>query len=307
MDRCPVTPGSLFRRIGTMISPLFGLIRGLRPRQWLKNVLVATGPLAAGVLLDPDVWPLVLLAFALFCAAASGVYLVNDALDRKEDRLHPRKRFRPIASGALPLPLAVVVAVILLVGAPVVASLVSWPLAAVLGIYEIVQISYCFWLKHIVVIDLVVVSSGFVLRAIAGAVVADVVLSQWFLLVMSFGSLFMVAGKRFSEKLQVDQSSGPTRRTLDEYTPGYLRFVWSIAACVALVAYSLWAFELGAEADFPWAAISIVPFGTALLRYGFIVDGGHAGAPEETVLRDRSLAALAFVWIVVFVVVVLTR
>lgn len=290
-----------------MNSPLVGLIRGLRPKQWIKNLLVITGPLAAGVLLDPSVWPLVVIAFGLFCASASGIYLVNDALDRNEDRLHPRKRHRPIASGALPLPLAVVAAAILLAGAPIVAATFSWRLSLVLGVYEIVQLAYCFWLKHLVVIDLVVVSSGFVMRAIAGAVVADVALSQWFLLVMSFGSLFMVAGKRFSEKVRVDQSAGATRRTLDDYTPDYLRFVWSLAAGVALVAYSLWAFELGAKAEFPWSAISIVPFGAALLRYGFIVDAGRAGAPEETVLRDRQLTALAAIWLAAFVVVVATR
>jgi len=290
-----------------MISPLIALARGLRPKQWLKNVLVATGPLAAGLLLDSNIWPRVLIAFALFCAAASGVYLVNDALDRNEDRLHPRKRLRPIASGALPLPLAISAAIVLLLGAPISAAFVSWELAVVLAIYEIVQIAYCLWLKHLVVIDLVVVSSGFVMRALAGAVVAEIALSQWFLLVMSFGSLFMVAGKRFSEKVQVDQSGGATRRTLDEYSLGYLRFVWSLAAGVALVAYSLWAFELGATVEFPWAAISIVPFGAALLRYGFIVEAGHAGAPEETVLRDRQLAPLAVIWLALFVVVAATR
>lgn len=287
---------------------LLALARGLRPRQWLKNVLVATGPLAAGVLLEPTVWPMLVVTFLLFCATASGVYLVNDILDRDEDRRHPRKRRRPIASGALPIPLALSTAILLLIGGPLCGFLLSWRLGVVLALYAVLQLVYCTWLKHVVVVDLTIVSSGFVMRAIAGAVVADIALSQWFLLVMSFGSLFMVAGKRFSEKVQVDQAEGATRRNLDAYSASYLRFVWSLAAGITLISYSLWAFELESPvSSFPWAAISIVPFAVALLRYGMIIDAGRAGAPEETVLGDLPLAVIALAWLTSFALVVLAH
>ncbi len=287
---------------------MIALVRAVRPKQWLKNVLVAAAPLAAGTLFEPDVWPLVIAAFVVFSLSASGIYLLNDLLDVEEDRAHPTKRFRPIASGALPIPVAWVASILLLLAAPAFSLAIgSWQLGALLAVYEITQIAYCIWLKHVVVIDLVIVSSGFLLRAVAGALVLDLALSQWFLLVMSFGSLFMVAGKRFSEKLKIDQTGGVTRRSLEGYSLGYLRFVWSLAAGIALIAYSLWAFELGERADFPWATISIVPFGTALLRYAYSVDSGHAGTPEDTVLGDRQLLALALLWLVSFSLTVLFR
>ena len=289
-----------------MASTAVALIRALRPKQWLKNVLVAAAPLAAGNILSVGVWPLIILAFLVFCLSSSGVYLLNDILDVNEDRLHPTKRFRPIASRALPVPLAVTACVALLLCTPLVPLAFGSPgLSVVVVVYEIIQVAYCFWLKHLVVIDLVLVSSGFLIRAVAGAVVVSIPLSQWFLLVMSFGALFMAAGKRYSEKLQIDQNSGSTRRNLEHYSLSYLRFVWALAAAVALVAYSLWAFELGTRHQFPWAAISIIPFGTALLRYAFSIDSGRAGAPEDTVLGDRQLAILGLVWLGSFALVVI--
>jgi decaprenyl-phosphate phosphoribosyltransferase len=291
-----------------MASSPLALLRAVRPKQWLKNSLVFAAPLAAGALLEPHIWPLVVIAFVAFCAAASGIYLLNDLLDVNEDRAHPKKRFRPIASGSLGVPSAIVACVLALLialGLPLLVGL--WNLTIVLAIYLVIQVAYCFWLKHLVVIDLVVVSSGFLIRAVAGAVTVGVPPSQWFLLVMSFGSLFMVAGKRFSEKLEVDQEGGATRRSLEGYSLGYLRFAWSLAATIALIAYALWAFELGAQSDFPWAAISIVPFGTALLRYAYSIESGRAGAPEDTVLGDRQLAILGIVWLATFALVVAFR
>ena len=284
-----------------MHQVVLGLVRSARPRQWLKNVLVLAAPLAAGRILDPAVWLPIALAFVLFSAASAGIYLVNDLLDVREDRAHPSKRFRPIASGVVPVPVAWAAAAVLLVAAPAVAA-VTTPIgfSITILVYELVQLSYCIWLKHVVVIDLVIVSSGFLLRAIGGAAVIAIAPSQWFLLVASFGSLFMVAGKRYSEKKSVDQSSGQTRRSLQGYSESYLRFVWVSSVSVALVAYSLWAFELGAAEVFPLTTITIVPFGVALLRYAYIVDSGKAGAPEDVVLGDRQLQVLGALWFLCF-------
>ncbi|TFV53580.1 decaprenyl-phosphate phosphoribosyltransferase [Blastococcus sp. TF02A-35] len=276
-----------------------GLVRAVRPRQWVKNVLVLAAPLAAGRILDPDVLGPALVALVLFCLASGAVYLVNDCVDVEEDRRHPRKRLRPIASGLVPRPLALALAVVLagaaLAGAAV---LTRTGLVWVLAVYLVVQLAYCLWLKNQPVLDLAVVASGFLLRGVAGGVAAGLPLSQWFLLVASFGSLFMVAGKRYSELVVVGDGA-QTRRTLQEYSASYLRFVWSLSAGVACTAYSLWAFEMGeTRSGVPWPALSIAPFVLGILRYAVDVDKGTAGAPEEIVMRDRVLLVLALVWAV---------
>ena len=276
------------------------VVRAVRPRQWLKNVLVAAAPLAAGALFLPGVWLTVLVTFVIFCAASSGIYLVNDLLDVEADRAHPQKKFRPIASGELRVSTALALALVLLVAAPLAAWLLVSPgLLVVIVVYEIIQIAYCLFFKHVVVIDLVLVSSGFLIRAIAGAVALDIVVSQWFLLVAAFGSLFMVAGKRYSEKIQME-AGGATRRSLEEYSASYLRFVWSMAAGLALISYSLWAFVLGDLQTHLLPAITIIPFTMATLRYAYSIDKGVAGAPEDTVLADRYLLSLGLIWVVLF-------
>lgn len=276
------------------------IVRAARPHQWLKNVLVVAAPLAAGSLFQlPSIFAVV-LAFVVFCAASSGVYLVNDVLDVEADRAHPKKRFRPIAAGQVSPRTATVLAVLLLVAAPAVSLINGWELAVVVVVYELIQLAYCFWLKHAVVIDLVIVSSGFLIRAIAGAVAVGVPTSQWFLLVMSFGSLFMVAGKRYAEKLAHEDGGGATRRSLVGYSLSYLRFAWQSAAALTLICYALWAFELGTASHNIWAELSIVPFGIAILRYAYNVDKGVAGAPEDTVLEDKQLLIFGLLWVAVF-------
>jgi decaprenyl-phosphate phosphoribosyltransferase len=163
-----------------------------------------------------------------------------------------------------------------------------------------ISLAYSFFLKEQPVVDLAAVASGFLLRAIAGGAAAGIALSQWFLLVTSFGALFMVAGKRYAELVALGDT-GETRRSLREYSPSYLRFVWSLSAAVACMSYSLWAFEMReAAGGFPWQVLSIAPFGLALLRYAVDVDRGEAGAPEDIVLGDRILLLLGGVWLTFF-------
>ena len=165
------------------VSRLPAPIRALRPRQWVKNVLVVLAPLAAGWLFRPEVLRGVALAFIAFCLVSSAVYLLNDIRDVEEDRLHPKKRFRPIAAGELSVPVAAVMAIVLGLGGLTLGYLVDPALAITLVVYVVIQILYSTVLKHLPVIDLAVVSSGFLLRAIAGGVAIGVPLSQWFLLV----------------------------------------------------------------------------------------------------------------------------
>jgi decaprenyl-phosphate phosphoribosyltransferase len=286
-----------------------GLLRTARPRQWLKNILVFAAPGAAGISLDPVTLAPVLGAFAAWCLVSSGTYFLNDALDVAADRLHPRKRLRAVPAGLVPVVLAKVVGVCLIVAG------VGLPLAwgaggvtVVIATYAVVTISYSLWLKDEPVIDLAAVASGFVLRAISGGVAAGVPISNWFLIVASFGSLFMVAGKRHAEHVDLRDDRGAHRATLAEYSLGYLRYVRSVSSSVAITAYCLWAFEKADAAHSGFLfQLSIVPFVIAILRYALILDAGRGGAPEEIVLGDRTLQVLGVVWVALFAVGVYAR
>jgi decaprenyl-phosphate phosphoribosyltransferase len=291
----------------TPTGAALGVLRTMRPRQWVKNVLVGAAPLSAGLVTDVDVIRTTLLAFASFCLAASSVYLLNDTLDVEADRAHPTKRNRPIAAGVVPVPAAGATAAVLALASLGVAALASWQLVVLMAVYLVVQVAYCVRLKHEPVLDIAIVASGFLLRAIAGGVASGIELSQWFLLVTAFGSLFMVAGKRYSEIRLAEAAGGTTRASLLRYTPTYLRFVWGLAASVMVTAYALWAFEIreGDSATISaggstWSAISIVPFVLAVLRYAVDVDGGRAGAPEDIALSDRVLQVVALAWVASF-------
>lgn len=287
------------------------MIKALRPKQWVKNVLVIAAPLAAGneavannssitqVVID------VLVAFVAFCLAASSIYLVNDARDVEADRAHPTKRFRPIAAGVLPVNAAYAMAVVFILAAIAVSYFAASGdgLAIVVGVYIVLQLGYCFGLKHQPVIDIALVSSGFMLRAMAGGVAAGIALSQWFLLVAAFGSLFMAAGKRYAELLLAERTGKNIRKSLRGYTATYLRFVWTLAATSVVLSYALWGFEMGrvpgtSAGSAIWYEISMVPFTVAILRFAADVDRGDAGSPDEIALRDRPLQALALMWVI---------
>src|ERR687893_817479 len=216
-------------------------IRAMRPKQWVKNVLVATAPLAAGRLFEIPVLTGVGLAFGFAVTVPLGITLV---------------------------------------------------------VYVGTQLLYSFFLKHLPVVDLAVVASGFLLRAIAGGVATGIPLSQWFLLVAAFGSLFMVAGKRYAEMMLAERTGAKIRRSLENYTASYLRFVWALSATVLITTYCLWAFDIGEEQhNHTWSVISIVPFVIAVLRYSVDVDCGNGGEPEEIALGDRVLQVLALAWV----------
>ncbi|WP_172649693.1 decaprenyl-phosphate phosphoribosyltransferase [Rhodococcus opacus] len=282
---------------GPPTSLAAGIVKAVRPRQWVKNVLVLAAPVAAGTATESEVLLPVALAFVVFCMAASGIYLVNDAMDVEADRAHPTKRFRPIAAGVLPVNLAFGMAVVLLGGSIALSFLANWQLAVVMAVYIGIQLAYCFGLKHQAVLDICIVSSGFLLRAIAGGVAAEIALSQWFLLVMAFGSLFMAAGKRYAELQLAERTGAKIRKSLENYTTTYLRFVWTLSATAVVLCYGLWAFQQDDLKATNWYAISMVPFTIAILRYAVDVDGGEAGEPEEIALGDRVLQLLAIAWI----------
>jgi decaprenyl-phosphate phosphoribosyltransferase len=284
-------------------STAVALVRTARPLQWTKNVLVFAAPGAAGVL---DDWPelgATLLAFVAFCLASSGTYFWNDVFDVAADRRHPTKRLRPIAAGDLSIAAAQVAGTVLIVAGCAVAALTGrWQTVAVVLTYVVTTMVYSAWLKHVAVVDLVLIASGFVLRAAAGAVAVDVPMSKWFVLCTVFGSLFIVAGKRYAELLEVGDGASETRPALEAYTPTYLRGVLTMSCGAAIISYCLWALETKelADTDLPFYELSIVPMLTAMLRYLLLIERGQGGAPEEVFASDRVLQLLGAAWVVTF-------
>ncbi|MFG3716602.1 decaprenyl-phosphate phosphoribosyltransferase [Streptomyces massasporeus] len=283
---------------------LAGLLRTARPRQWVKNVLVVAAPAAAGELFSRHALTQLALVFVLFTACAAAVYLVNDARDADADRAHPVKRHRPVAAGQVPVPVAYAVGGCLGVLAPAAAAWLCGPaVAALLTAYLAMQLAYCISLKHVLVVDLAVVTTGFLMRAMIGGLALGIPLSRWFLITTGFGALFMVSAKRYSEAVQMAGKAGATRALLTEYTTGYLRFVWQLAAGVAVLGYCLWAMEEGGvphTSVLPWRQLSMVAFILAILRYAVFADRGTAGEPEDVVLRDRALALIGVAWMAMY-------
>ena len=230
-------------------SMAVGLFRLARPKQWIKNLLVFAAPGAAGVVLEADALWRTTVAAVAFCLAASGTYYLNDVADAAADRRHPTKWSRPVASGLVPMRVAQVAGAVLVASAIGVSAVTGrWELPLVLAVYVAMTTSYTLWSKHVAVLDIVTVAAGFVLRALAGAAATGVPVSHWFLLVASFGSLFMVAGKRSAE-LEASGDVVRQRRVLADYPPQFLIHVRAVASGVTLLAYCLWAFEQSDLAD----------------------------------------------------------
>jgi decaprenyl-phosphate phosphoribosyltransferase len=275
------------------------LLYATRPRQWIKNLLVFAAPAAAGVAFHLGVFGRSVAAFGIFAAASASTYLVNDVLDKDVDRLHPLKAKRPVAAGELPVRVALVTAGILLacsiVGAMLLAGKV---LTIVVGTYVVVSLAYSVALKRMPVIEMACVGSGFVLRAVAGGAATHVPLSPWFLLVTSFGALFIVGGKRSSE-----------HEVLGEYPAGFLRTVRTLAASVAVTAYCLWAFDRynhlslsDRNGHLIWFELSIIPFVLAVLAVELAVERGRGGEPEELALRDHGLQVFGLAWVILLLI-----
>ncbi len=297
-----VTPAALPEPPRPSRSRFSALLAEARPKQWAKNVLVFAAPGAAGILDNRSALVDSSVAFVCFCLAAAGTYYLNDAADAAADRLHPRKRFRPIAAGEIPLGLARVVGVILIASGVALGFTIRWQLAVVVAAYVTVTTCYTIWLKHIAVVDIVGVAAGFVLRAIAGGSATNVPISNWFFIVASFGSLFMVTGKRRAEARTMGAGAASVRSTLGDYSAEYLAYLQAVTSGVVLVGYCVWAFEKAAVADYriPWFQLSILPFVLAILRYALLIDAGEGGAPEEVVFRDRPLQVMAIGWALLF-------
>jgi decaprenyl-phosphate phosphoribosyltransferase len=275
------------------------LLRACRPRQWSKNLLVLAAPLAAGAIDRPLVAAQVAGAFVVLCLVSSATYLINDVRDREQDRLHPRKRLRPVAAGELSPRAAVQIAAILaFVGIAGGAAIAPGLGVVALG-YLMLTASYSLWWRRVVVLDILAIAAGFVIRAVAGGQATDIYLSHWFVLVTAFCAIYLVAAKRLAE-LRDDTSTGRARATLRRYSLGSLRLTLVGAASAAGVAYISWA--VTRPSHLVWYVLSIFPLLAWLGRYAALIGAGAGQAPEELILRDRTLLGLSAAWGLLFLV-----
>jgi decaprenyl-phosphate phosphoribosyltransferase len=284
-------------------SMVAGLVRAVRPKQWVKNLLVYAAPAAAGLLGNYPVMKRTTVALVVFIAVSSAVYLVNDIRDVEDDRAHPRKQHRPIASGDLPVPVAAAAAVGAVALAIVLCAIAqSWSLLAVVGVYMALNLGYSYGLKHVALLEMFILASGFVLRTLAGAVATNVPVSPWFLIVVSAGALHIAVSKRLGELIRTEETGVEGRAVLADYSVPMLREIRTVAIAVAMTAYMLWAFGQAGGAAAPVVyELSAVPFALAMFRFSAAAQtDADAETPEEILLHDRQLLAYGAAWVAMF-------
>jgi 4-hydroxybenzoate polyprenyltransferase len=288
-------------------SPVALLIRSLRPQQWTKNLFVFAGLLFSGRLLDRAAWPPALAAFLIFCALSGAVYLVNDVLDRHADAQHPIKRHRPVASGALSPATAVTAAVVLAAAGVAAATAINVRLTIVALSYVLLLTAYSAALKHYVIIDVLTLSAGFVLRAVAGAVAIDVPFSQWLIVCSTLLALFIGLSKRRHELTLLSNGAADHRPILQEYSPYLLDQMISVVTAATLIAYSVYTISSETAArlgsDRLGLTIPFVLYG--IFRYLYLVHRRDAGgSPSELLLTDRPLVVCVALWVAAVVLVI---
>jgi 4-hydroxybenzoate polyprenyltransferase len=273
---------------------LFAALRQLRPKQWAKNVFLFVALIFSRSFFDPDAILQVLVGFAAFCMVSSTGYVLNDLLDREADRLHPKKRFRPIASGALPVPAAI--ALLLTTGTIglCLAFCVGPYFLGVTLAYFCTTLSYSWYFKHVVILDIMFLASGFVWRAVAGAVAIGVAVSPWLFVCTAFLALFLGFNKRRGELLSLGDSAG-TRKNLADYSPAMLEQFQAIVTGNVVLSYSL--YTILSDTTNPWMAITIPYVLYGVFRYVYLIDKEGAGdAPDETLLSDRPILITAVLY-----------
>ena len=289
---------------------LVALFQALRPRQWTKNLVVFAAPLFA-FSTEQTVWFLACAALFSFCLISSSIYLVNDCLDIESDRAHPVKSKRPIPSGKVSLPFALSASLVIAIASFGLAASVKPTLLLVLFLYGLIQIGYCIQIKQIPLLDLFCIASGFLLRAIAGAVAAALPLSPWFLLTVGLLALFLAIEKRKAE-LRVVQFRGViTRQVLERYSLPLLLRLESTVATSAFVSYSLWAAGPALKgASTSWMLLTVPFVLMGIFRYQLLSDPQEAArrsvsslyssteSPEELLLGDRGIQLILVGWMI---------
>ena len=287
---------------------LYGLFRTMRPRQWTKNAIVYAGLVFDGQLLNLDPFLRVTATFFLLCLISSSIYIINDLVDVERDRLHPKKQFRPIASGQVPVNLAVAASVILPIVTVLLALALHVWLAVIIVMYLFLHIAYAFRLKHIVIIDVLAITAGYVLRVAAGVVVIHVAnFSPWLYASTAFLALFLAIGKRRQELLLLAEKAGTIRVTFEHYNLQLLDDMLRMVMNGILITYTLYTIET----DSPLLAgnklaLLTVPFVLyGIFRYLYLMHvKGEGAAPDEVLLKDRPLQAAILLWGLTFVAII---
>ena len=274
------------------------LLASLRPRQWIKNLFVFAGVIFSQQMLTPLLWTAV-AAFAIFCGLSGAMYLFNDVADAARDRLHPTKRFRPIASGRLSRRTAFVAGALLLAGSLAAAFRINVPFGLVALAYGVLLTAYSVWFKHLVILDVLTVAAGFVLRAVAGAVAVDVEISGWLLICTILLALFLALGKRRHEYRSLARDASLHRPILAEYSEGFLDQMISVVTASTVTAYALYTMSPETVAKFHTRLLPLtLPFVLyGIFRYLYLLyrrDLG--GSPSDLVVGDRALLLDALLW-----------
>ena len=276
---------------------LLALLRNMRPKQWAKNLLIFAGLVFDRQLTYTPSLERTIYGFLLFCLLTSSIYLINDIIDVEADRKHPQKKKRPIASGVLPIPVAIGAAAVFLVAALVLGYLLSPIFAAVCVIYAVLNLSYSVWLKHQPIIDVMVLAGFYVLRVAAGVALIDVQrFSPWLYVFTTFLALFLGIGKRRAEILG-SKPGDHSRRVLEGYTASFLDHLLIIVLCLAILTYSLYTFSAPnlPENDVMMLTIPFVIYG--FFRYLYLVQVRNIGeAPEDVLFSDIPIQADLLLW-----------
>lgn len=273
------------------------LLKNMRPKQWAKNALLLAGLVFDRQLTYMPALERALLGVLLFSLLSSSIYLINDLVDREADRKHPTKKHRPIASGALPVPVAVAAAALFMLLALGLGFWLSPLFALTCVLYVLLNFAYSLWLKHIPVIDVLVLASFYVLRVAAGVSVIDVQrFSPWIYVFTIFLALFLGIGKRRAELLQ-SGADGPTRKVLKGYTDTFLEQLLLVVLCLSIITYSLYTF-LAPNVPENHAMMLTIPFVIyGFFRYLYLVQVKQVGeAPEEILFHDRPLQIDLLLW-----------
>jgi len=276
------------------------VLNSLRPRQWAKNLFVFAGVIFSQQLFTPQVWRAV-FAFGLFCALSGAIYLLNDVADADKDRLHPVKRRRPVASGALPRGLALGIGLALLAASVAVTFSLGLPFGLVAVAYGALLTAYSVWLKHLVILDVLVVAMGFVLRAVAGAVAVGADISGWLLICTVLIALFLALGKRRHEYLTLKGSAAAHRPILAEYSEGFIDQMIAVVTASAVTAYALYTMSPETVAKFHTRLLPLtLPFVLyGIFRYLYLLYRRELGGnPSDLVLSDRALLVNTTLWMV---------
>ena len=285
---------------------LGAVLVSLRPRQWVKNLFVFGGLIFAQRLFTPSVWP-ALSAFAIFCGLSGAMYLLNDVADRDKDRLHPEKRLRPVAAGQLRPGAAIAAAAVLIVLGLAAGTWIS-PRFALVGLAYVTLLgAYSVWLKHVVIVDVLVVAIGFVLRAVAGALAIDVAISGWLLICTILLALFLALGKRRHEVLALEGNAARHRPILAEYSAGLLDQMIAVVTASTVTAYALYTMSPETVAKFHTqllpATLPFVLYG--IFRYLYLLYHRRLGGnPSDIVIRDRALLINTCLWLLMVVLII---